>query len=230
MKLGRHLILAFFTLLCGSWLQADTDSHFFVSLNLDGSDCFNGIVPGTTNTCTESGQQGWGPVIDSALQGTITNQTPEPGFGNNVTCSNSDGFRCSDNQILLLPAVPDPSGSTRLGGHSTPITPTFIVPIDTFGGGATDFLDTLGNITAIELVGVFPKSAFDNGLTFTCDPGNAFDACGFSFVDPVDTVTVTLDFYNLNGDVHIVTPEPSTWILLGTAAFAIVGRRALRRP
>jgi hypothetical protein len=227
MKLGRILILTLLVLLGSGWLQAETDSHFFISLNIDGSDCFNGIIPGTNETCSEDGQQGWGAVIGGQLQGTITNEAPEElSFGESVTCytDRQGNFKCRENDDDSW----DPSAGTRLGGKSTPITQSFVVPIDGNGGGATDFQDTLGPITGIQLVGVFPKSAFP--LTFTCDPGNAFDFCGFNFVDPSDTVTVTASFFNTPGDVHIDSvPEPSTWLLLGTAALAILGRRTLRR-
>src|ERR1700686_1480126 len=89
MKLGRVLILLLFALLFTGWLQADVDtSHFFSSLNLDGSDCFNGIVPGTTSPYTETLGQGWAGAV---ITGVVNPGCPEEGCPTDssviVTCN-----------------------------------------------------------------------------------------------------------------------------------------------
>jgi len=217
MKLSRVLILVLFTLLFTGWLQADVDtSHFFISLNLDGSDCFNGIVPGTTTPCTETLGQGWaGAVITGVVN---------PGCDTDNGCPDNPSVivNCGDGTCTGTPA--DPSGSTRLGGKSEPITQNFSVPVDGFGGGATDFQNDLGvPITTLELDFTFATDP-PNGTEFDCNGGDAFDTCGF-VINSADLSGAII----FSGGHVTSTPEPSTWILLGTATLAIVGRRARRR-
>ena len=218
MKLSRVLILLSFMLLFTGWLQADVDpTHFFISLNLDGSDCFNGFVPGTggTETCEESGPQGWAGAV---ITGSVNPGCPEEG------CPTDDSVQvfCSGDEGCV--AGSDPSGSTRLGGKSDPITQDFVVPVDGFGGGATDFQNTLGvPITTLVLNFHFDINPPD-GTFFTCNGGDAFDACG-----------ITIDSGDLDGSMtfsggHILsTPGTVHLDTARTAALAIVGRRARRR-
>jgi hypothetical protein len=219
MKLTRLMILASFTFLFAGWLQADfvppDPTHFFISLNDSGSDCFNGVLVGTTTPCSE-GDNGGG-WTGATLTGIVN-----PGCDTDNGCPNNSSIQVSCDGDTCF--IEDPSGSSRLGGHSDPITPTFSLVVDEFGGGATDFQNTLGvPITTLELDFSFAVDP-PNGTQFNCNGGDAFDTCGF-VINPND-LSGTMIFSR----GHILsTPEPSTWLLFGTAALAILGRRARRR-
>jgi hypothetical protein len=223
MKLSRILILLSFTLLFMGWLQADTvdPTHFFISLNDDGSDCYNGLIVGTTDPCDGEDSGGWGPVIGGVVQGIVNPGCPEEGCPTNTELTVFGP--CIECFTLLSE---DPTAGTRLGGKSDPITPTFTLVVDQFGGGAFDFQNNLGvPITTLSLSFTFPGLAPGAQLPLFCNGGDAFDNCGIT-ASSDGVVTGTILF---SGGHVEPTPEPSTWILLGTAAIAIASRRALRR-
>jgi hypothetical protein len=214
MKLNRLLILALFTLLFTSWLQADTidPNHFVISLN-DNQE--------TGQNDTE-GSGSWGP--GTLFQGTGINQTPEGGFptDQNVSCfiDIEFGLVCTGDGFL------DPRIGTKLGGLSELITGDFFFSSNAAGGGAFDFQNGMGvPITSLDIKVTLSKDSLP--LTFDCNGGTAFDHCGFIITDPPGDLN--LDIWFSGGHIQPTIPEPSTWILLGTAACALLGRRAFRR-
>ncbi len=221
MKLTRLLILTSFFLLCASWLQADVDpTHFFVSLNDDGSDCFGGLLVGTTTPCSQVGGVDGGGWTGATLTGVVN-----PGCDTDNGCPDNPSVivTCGDGTCTGIPPI-DPSAGTRLGGHSEPITQNFSLEVDQFGGGATDFQNTLGvTITTLEIDFHFAVDPV-NGTEFNCNGGDAFDTCGF-VINPTD-LTGSIIF---SGGHVLSTPEPSTWLLFGTASLALLGWRARRR-
>jgi len=213
MRLSRLLVLAAFTVMFTGWLQADVlidPSHFQITLNNDGSFDPNG-----------TGNWGAGTVFTA-----IPNvSAPDGGFpSGDLFCEASDGLQCS-------PPI-DPFVGTRLGGASETITGEFTFTANADGGGSFDFHNGLMNeegqfiaITSLELIASLPISSLPE--IFSCFGGDAFGQCGFIVTDPPQEMITVETFFS---DGHIApAPEPSTWILLGTAAFALVGRKALRR-
>lgn len=219
MKLSRLLILALFTLLSTGWLLADVvppdPTHFIISLNNDGSD-------------NASGVGGWGSNV--TFNGTVNPEAPPGGYptdsSETVSCSYNRHTHSVVCQVVQYePCDIDPSAGTRLGGKSPDITDNFQITSNNTGGGSFHFEDNLGvPITSLELSATIAVTGTE---VFTCNGGDAFSACGFIFSDPPGgTINVAVIF----SQGHILpAPEPSTWILLGTAAMAVVGRRIRRR-
>jgi hypothetical protein len=215
MKLSRVFVLAPFVLLSTGWLHADplppTPGHFVINLNDDDSN----------NT---EGSGGWGS--GTVFHGTVNPEAPDGGFptGQAVSChANSWGHVYC--HVVEIYDDYDPHAGTKLGGLSPAIGETFTITSNTAGGGAFDFQNQLGHpITSLELDVKLPDPAAGQTETFTCNGGDAFGTCGF-IIAPGDLHV--LAFFS-DGYIPSV-PEPSTWILLGSATVALLGRKALRR-
>ncbi|MBI2680397.1 MAG: PEP-CTERM sorting domain-containing protein [Candidatus Solibacter usitatus] len=207
-----------------AWLQADTidPNHFVISLN-DNQETGQNDTEGTG---------GWG-------SGSFFTGTPNPDLDpftpGSWSCSvDGETVSCGPDSFLLLAEPPDdPRIGTKLGGLSQTIDGTFGFNANAFGGGAFDFQNGTGEpITQLLLHADIDKDTLFAGgsfIAFNCDGGDAFDQCGFIITDPPGSFSIDILFSGGHIAATPAVPEPSTWMLFGTAACALLARKAFRR-
>ncbi len=237
MKLSRLFLVISLILIPTGWLNADTidPTHFFFNLNDSGSD------PGGAGgwfTRNDGNEIVPGSFFVNNFNG--GHPTAEQGFrADSITISCDEANFCSEDhesELLSLPQGDDPHMGLSLGGKSTPENGPFTFFADAAGGGAGDGNNPDGEPFRFQNVTGFHISSLEvdtsvattpgQTLTFVCD-GTAFASCGFAI--GTGDVPIRAFFFDGTGIDSGSVPEPSTWLLFGTAALALLGRRALKR-
>ena len=237
MNLSRLFLVISLILLPAGWLQADTidPTHFFFNLN-----DFVGENQDVSNP-DPSGAGGWGAgnsFFVNNFNGEHPNGGDEGFFEGSITLScNVDNVCTPVFPEFLLAALlgNDPHVGLSLGGKSTPEDGPFTFFANENGGGAGDGDNPDGepfrfqNVTGFHINSLEVDTSVETSpgqtLTFICD-GTAFATCGFTF--GTGDIPVHVFFFDGPGIDSASVPEPSTWLLLGTAAAALIGRRALK--
>jgi hypothetical protein len=216
MKLSQVLLLVTFALLFTGWLQAGTIHQSLCHLLNDNQ---------------ETGQTT--PKVPVAGVEFFTG-TPNPDRiqpKRHCFCTADGDFACGPEDFSCWPSRRRPPA--QVGGLSRPLTglwlfrPAWLVAAHLIPEWNGEAITQLLLHTEVSKDALFAGGSF---IAFSCDGGDAFDQCGFIITDPPGTFTIDIIFSGGHiAAASTTVPEPSTWMLFGTAACALLARKGFRR-